>query len=480
MPESLKKRTIKGIAWSAIDKVAVRGVQFVVNIIIARVLMPADYGAIGMIMVFITLSNLLIDSGFSQALVQKQDRTQVDMSTAFYFNIIIALSCYCILYVVAPFIASFYDISILSSVLRVIGLSVIFNSLCTVQRANLLIKIDFKTLAISNVVCIIISGMTGLFLAYSGWGVWALVGQTLTQQGLSAILLWLLGRWHPLLKLSKDSVKQLWRFGSKLLAAGAVATIVREINTIVIGKFYRASELGYYHRAIQTTDLVSNTTNEVINVVTFPVLSSVQNDRDRLVAIYHRMLSLTAFCILPVMTLIAIIAEPLVCLLLTEKWLPIVPLIQWLCFSRIFTPVNALNMNILNAVGRSDLYLKADLSKIPIIVVVMAITLPISVDAVVIGNVISSFICYFINAYYPGKLFGSGIIVQYNLFKPTILSTICMAVFAIGTIRLFEDNILKLLLTTFVAFITYIGASILFKSQNIHEIWRIIKERKNK
>lgn len=480
MPESLKNKTIKGIAWSAIDKVAVRGVQFIVNIVIARVLMPADYGAIGMIMVFITLSNLLIDSGFSQALVQKQDRTQVDMSTAFFFNIIIALSCYCILYVISPFIASFYDISILSPVLRVIGLSVILNSLCTVQRANLLIKIDFKTLAIANIVCIIMSGIVGLILAYNGWGVWALVGQTLTQQGMSAILLWLLGRWHPILKLSKDSVKQLWRFGSKLLAAGTVATIVREINSIVIGKFYRASELGYYHRAIQTTDLVSNTTNEVINVVTFPVLSSVQNDRDRLVSIYHKMLSLTAFCIFPVMTFLAIIADPLVCLLLTEKWRPIVPLIQWLCFSRIFIPVNALNMNILNAVGRSDLYLKVDLSKIPIIIAIMAITLPISVDAVVIGNVISSFICYFINAYYPGKLFGSGAMVQFNLFKRTILSTICLSVFAIVTIRLFDDNIVKLLSTTVVALIVYIGSAVLFKSQDLQEIWRIIKERKIK
>ena len=480
MSESLKNKTIRGIAWSAIDKVAVRGVQFIVNIVIARVLMPADYGAIGMIMVFITLSNLLIDSGFSQALVQKQDRTQVDMSTAFFFNIIIALSCYCILYVISPFIASFYDISILSPVLRVIGLSVILNSLCTVQRANLLIKIDFKTLAIANIVCIIMSGIVGLILAYNGWGVWALVGQTLTQQGMSAVLLWLLGRWHPILKLSKDSVKQLWRFGSKLLAAGTVATIVREINSIVIGKFYRASELGYYHRAIQTTDLVSNTTNEVINVVTFPVLSSVQNDRDRLVSIYHKMLSLTAFCIFPVMTFLAIIADPLVCLLLTEKWRPIVPLIQWLCFSRIFTPVNALNMNILNAVGRSDLYLKVDLSKIPIIIAIMAITLPISVDAVVIGNVVSSFICYFINAYYPGKLFGSGAMVQFSLFKRTILSTICLSVFAIVTIRLFDDNIVKLLSTTVVALIVYLGSAILFKSQDLQEIWRIIKERKIK
>ena len=324
------------------------------------------------------------------------------------------------------------------------------------------------------------SGIVGLILAYNGWGVWALVGQTLTQQGMSAILLWLLGRWHPILKLSKDSVKQLWRFGSKLLAAGTVATIVREINSIVIGKFYRASELGYYHRAIQTTDLVSNTTNEVINVVTFPVLSSVQNDRDRLVSIYHKMLSLTAFCIFPVMTFLAIIADPLVCLLLTEKWRPIVPLIQWLCFSRIFIPVNALNMNILNAVGRSDLYLKVDLSKIPIIIAIMAITLPISVDAVVIGNVISSFICYFINAYYPGKLFGSGAMVQFNLFKRTILSTICLSVFAIVTIRLFDDNIVKLLSTTVVALIVYIGSAVLFKSQDLQEIWRIIKERKIK
>ena len=199
MPESLRAKTFRGVAWSAIDKILVKIVQFAVNIIIARILMPEDYGIIGMIMVFITLSYLVIDSGFSQALVQRLDRTQVDMSTAFYFNILVGVICYAILYLLSPLIASFYNLDILCSILRVIGLVVIFNSLCTVQRANLLINIDFRTTAIINITAALISGIVGIILAQSGYGVWSLVSQTLVMQGISTFLLWIIGRWKPTL-----------------------------------------------------------------------------------------------------------------------------------------------------------------------------------------------------------------------------------------------------------------------------------------
>lgn len=473
--ENLKNRAIKGFVWSAVDKIAMRGMNFLVGIIIARILMPSDYGIIGMVAVFITLSNLFVDSGFSQALVQKQGRTQTDMSTAFFFNLLVAICCYTVLFVVAPLIASFYEMPILVSVLRVIGLNVVFISFATVQRANLLIKIDFRTLALVDIISVLISGGVGIIMAYRGFGVWALVAQQLTMQFSSSVWLWVLGHWRPTLEFSCDSITRLWGFGSKLLAAGTVATCTRELYSIFIGKFYRSAELGYYHRSIQTTDVVSGTINEIINSSSFPILSSIQHDRERLISAYSKLLSMTAFIVSPIMTLLAVLASPLVSVLLTDKWLPAVPLIQWLCFTRVFTPISSLNMNMLNAIGRSDLFLKIDLLKLPLTIITMVITLPISVKAVVIGNFINTFVCYFINAYLPGRLFNFGAISQLKIFWKTILATVIMAVITILFMRLTALPILKLINGGLSAIVSYLAISRLLRLNELDECLKIIR-----
>ena len=478
--DSLKGKVIKGIAWSAIDKIAVRGMSFLIGIIIARILMPSDYGVIGMVAVFITLSTLFVDSGFSQALVQKQDRTQTDMSTAFFFNLFVALCCYAILFAAAPLIAGFYDMPILASVLRVLGLNVICMSLGTVQRANLLIKIDFRTMAIVDILSVAISGTIGIFFAYRGFGVWALVIQNLIAQVATSTCLWIFGRWRPSLEFSRASVSRLWTFGSKLLAAGTVSTCTREVYSIVIGKFYRSAELGYYHRAVQTTDVISGTINEIINASSFPILSSIQDERERLISVYSRLLSMTAFVVFPVMTLLAVVASPLVSVLLTDKWLPAVPLIQWLCFARMFTPVSSLNMNILNAVGRSDLFLKLDLSKLPLTILTMIITLPISVKAVVIGNFVSTFICYFINAYLPGRLFNFGVVSQFRIFWKIILATAIMAGVSMLCMHLTESPLLKLFCGGFSALVAFYSLSRLLRIRELREILTAIRNKHKK
>lgn len=474
---NLRNKAVRGIAWSAIDKIAVRGMSFLIGIIIARILMPSDYGVLGMVAVFITLSSLFIDSGFSQALVQKQDRTQTDMSTAFFFNVLVALGCYIVLFAVAPLAASFYEMPILVSVLRVVGLNVVIMSLATVQRANLLIKIDFRTLAIVDIISVAISGIVGITMAYRGFGVWALVAQTMTMQASSSMWLWLLGRWRPSREFSRNSVSRLWKFGSKLLVAGTVATTTREIYSIVIGKFYRSSELGYYHRAVQTTDVISGTINEIINASSFPILSSIQDERERMISVYSRLLSMTAFVVFPVMTLLAVVASPLVSVLLTDKWLPVVPLIQWLCFARMFTPVSSLNMNILNAVGRSDLFLKLDLSKLPLTILTMAITLPISVKAVVIGSFVNSFICYFINAYLPGKMFNFGVVAQFKIFWKIILATAIMASVSMLCMQLTESPLVKLFCGGFSALVAFYSLSRLLRIREFREILTVIRNK---
>lgn len=443
---SLKQKAIKGVFWSSLDKVVVKLISFGVAIVIARILTPAEYGIIGMVMVFIVISNILIDSGLGQALIQKQDKDDLDKSTVFFFNILISLFCYIALFFLAPLIADFYEMHILTPVLRVLGINLLINSLTTVQRADLQGTLNFRKIAIVNVSAVIISGCVGIVLAYSDFGVWALVFQQMVSAFISALVYWIVGNWRPEFVFSFKSLKSLWKFGSKLLTAGLIATGLREVYTVTIGKFYRASELGFYSRAVQTSDMVAITTNEMINAVTFPILSSLQDDRSKLVEVYSKMLGMTAFFIIPIMTLLAVFAKPIVLILLTEKWLPSVILLQWLCFARMFTPISSLNMNILNAVGRSDLFLKVDMAKYPLLILCMVITIPIGVEAIVIGNFVNTFICYFINAYLPGKLFGFGVKAQFRIFWKIIIADFFLVAGGILIIFCFQNSVVQLVL----------------------------------
>lgn len=473
----LRTKALKGVLWSGIDKAAVKAVSFIVSIVIARILSPADYGVIGMILVFITIANIFIDSGMSQALVQRKNRTASDMATAFYFNVIVAVVCYIILFFCAPLIAKFYGVDLLNPILRVLGLNLIISSFSTVQRANLLAILDFKSIAYVNISGVIVSGIVGIWMANEGFGVWALVGQYLSVTLTTTLVFWLVGKWHPTVGFSKESFKVLWGFGSKLLATGLVATILREIYTVAIGKFYRSSELGYYTRAVQTSDMVAMTTNDLINAVTFPILSSLQDDRSRMVDVYSRMLGMTAFCIFPIMTGLAVVAYPFISVLLTDKWLPVVPLLQWLCLARMFTPISSLNMNILNAVGRSDLFMKLDFSKLPLIILTMIITIPLGVKAIVIGEFLSTFICYFMNAYLPGKMFNFGVKAQFKIFWKIGVATLLM-IFSVWIVMLFfESSLIKLVMGIIVGFFAYAIFSYLLKIRELAEIKILLLSR---
>lgn len=466
----LKSKTLKGILWSAIDKVGVKGTAFIVSIVIARILSPSDYGVIGMILVFIVIANIFIDSGMSQALVQRKNRSPSDMSTAFYFNITVSIICYLILYFCAPLIAKFYNVNELSSILRVLGLNIIVSAFATVQRANLIANLDFRTIAFVNVSAVLLSGIIGIWMACSGYGVWALVAQQMTSTATGTFIYWLCGKWQPTASFSFESFKSLWNFGSKLLATGFVATVMREIYSVAIGKIYRSSELGYYTRAVQTSELVAFTTNDVINAVTFPVLSSIQDNRDYMVSVYGKMLGMTAFFIFPIMTGLAVVATPFISVLLTDKWLPAVSLLQWLCFARMFTPISSLNMNILNAIGRSDLFMKIDFAKLPLTIITMVITIPLGVKAIVIGNFINTFICYFINAYLPGKMFNFGVKAQFRIFYKIAIATSIMALSVWVSMHCFDQMIVKLLIGIFTGIVSYSFASKLLHISEFMEI----------
>lgn len=466
-----KQKLFSGVLWNTTEKFLVKGSSFVISIFLARILSPSDYGLIGMLAVFIALSNTFIESGFVRALVQKQNCTDIDYSTAFYSNLGMSVLIYIILFIAAPFIASFYNEPSLCSILRILSINLVIGSFNIVQRAKLMAQMDFKSLAKINFVGTLIGGICGLVLAHKGLGVWALVGQTLTATAIMLFLFPHYSQWKPILKFSRESFNTLFGFGSKLLISGVVAVIVNNITTIAIGKEYRSGQLGYYTKAMNFSDMIAITVNDILGTVTFPILSELQNDKERMIAVYRKSLQFSAMIIFPVMILLVLLARPLIIALLTEKWLPCVVLLQLLCLARMFTPLSAINMNLLNAIGRSDLFMKIDLSKIPLILVILAITIPISVKAIVIGNLIDTFICFFINTYYPGKLFGYGAWQQIKDWKYISCSILIMTIVVILYLQCFSNVWVQFVGGGIIGCFTYIICCFKFKMID----WNTIK-----
>lgn len=428
MAESVRSQLLHGVFWNFVEKVLMRGASFVIGIVLARLLSPSDFGLLGMLAVFISISGVFIEGGLAKALIQRQDCQDIDYSTAFVSNVGMSLIIYALLFFTAPWIADFYNEPILIDLTRILSLNFILGSFNIVQRAKLMTKVDFKSLAKINVTSTIISGIVGIVMAYYGCGVWSLVGLTLCSTIVLLILFPFYSKWRPSLKFSKISFLKLFGFGSKLMATGVYSVILNNISTICIGRFYKSSQLGFYTRASQFSEIISSTLFDVLGNVTFPVLSHLQDDREKMLVVYRKSLFLTAMAIFPMMILCSLLSRPMVIILLTEKWLPCVVLMQWLFLARMFTPLSAINMNVLNAVGRSDLYMKLDFSKAPLIIVVLAITIPISVEAITVGSFFTSFICFFINAYLPGKLFGYGVWEQIKDWRYILLSLAVMTV----------------------------------------------------
>jgi O-antigen/teichoic acid export membrane protein len=467
---SLKAKTTKGMIWSAIDKFAAKAGQFVIGIVLARLLMPEDFGLIGMLSIFIAISQSFIDSGMGSGLIQKKNRTDTDFSTVFLFNLTVSVVFYLVLFFTAPLIAGFYEMPQLVLLTRVLSINIIISSLAIVQRSKLTINIDFKTIAKVNVASIFAGGTVAMVLAYIGWGVWALVVQRLVSSLVSTGMFWLLSKWQFTILFSRQSFKELFGYGSKLLLAGLYAQTMHEIYNITIGKAYSASELGYYTRARAFAEMTAGTITAILHQVTFPVLASLQDDKERMVSVYSRLIRMSAFFVIPAMTLLSLLSEPLVRLLLTDKWIPVIVLLQWMSFARIFYPISVINMNILNAVGRSDLFLKVDLSKFPIAISALIITIPLGVKAIVIGHVVTSFIAFFINAYLPGKMFGYGPIKQLKDMLPVFIATGIMATLVIAVNSLIDDLWIKLIAGGFLGLLSYIFVSNLFKSEELKEV----------
>lgn len=477
---SLKATATKGIIWSAVDKFAVQFGQFVVGIVLARILLPEDFGLIGMLTIFITLSQIFIESGLDTGLIQRQNRSEIDFSTLFIFNLGISSFFYFVLFLSAPFISSFFKQPQLIDLTRILGLCLFLNAFGIVQRTKLTIAVNFKAIAKSNVIGMIIGGLCGVIAAINGYGVWSLVIQTLIGSFASLVSLWLLSNWSPSITFSKKSFKSLFGYGSKLLMAGLYAQILNNVYNICLGKFYPTASLGYYTRAKSFADISAGIITSILLQATFPILTAVQYDKPKLVSIYSRIIRMSAFLIIPIMSLIALLAKPIVILLLTEKWISLIPLLQWMVFSRVFLPMSAINLNLLKATGRSDLFLKVDLSKLPLTILAMIITIPLGVKAMIIGHVITSAIFFIINTYLPGKFYGYGPIQQLKDMLPFLVATVGMAIMVFMMLCFVDNLVLQLFFGGILGVLTYLFICWLLKLDELKEIRELLLKFKKR
>lgn len=477
MAESLKNKTVKGAIWSTLERFSVQGIQFLVMILMARILTPNDYGLVGMLAIFIAISQSLIDSGFSQALIRKQDRSEIDNSTVFYFNIAVGLILYVILFISAPFIAKFYDEPILVPLMRVVSLSVLINSFVVVQRALLTVKIDFKTQAKATFTGAIVSGVVGITMAYTGFGVWAIVWQQIVNLLTVAVLLWLLSHWRPVWAYSWTSFRELFAFGSKLALSGIIDTIYKNIYLIVIGKVFRASDLGYYTRAHQFAEFPSSNISGILQRVTFPVLCTIHDDDNRLRNVYRRFLRVSAFVVFPLMMGLSAVSRPFVTLVLNEQWAYAGVLLQIICFAMMWYPVHAINLNLLQVKGRSDLFLKLEIYKKLIGIAIIIATVPLGLQAMCYGAILSSILSLVINTYYTGKLINVGFFMQLRDLTPTLLYSLSMFMIVLMTVRMISNQLIGLVTGIIVGIAYYLIVTRLTHSKDLSELVALIKRK---
>ena len=390
MAADLKGKTISGVIWTAFEKFFRKFVQFGIGIVLARLLAPSEYGVVGMLSIFIAVAQTFIDSGMGNALIQKKEKLEQDFSTVFYFNIAVSFLFYVLLFVCSPFIASFYRMPVLEDVTKVISITLLINALTAVHTTKLTIDLRFKELSFASVSSAVVSGIAGIILAYYGYGVWAIVYQTIIMSIVNSLVVYYYVRWQPKLEFSKDSFNKLFSFGSKLLCSGLINTIYNNLYTLVIGRAFSPADVGFYNRANQFSLLPVSTIQDMSTKVSYPVLSKMQDDDSKLINAYKKLLRHPLYILFPVLVGLAVVAEPLIVVMIGEKWLPCVRLMQIMCIGYMFAPLSTTNLNLLYVKGRTDLVLKLEFFKKPIAFIILFSSLYFGLVALVIGRAFMS------------------------------------------------------------------------------------------
>ena len=476
---SFKKKALTGLFWSSIQSFGTQGVSFVISIVLARLLLPEEFGLIAMITVFIGIGNTLLNAGLGQSLIRTKDPTEEDYSTVFFFNLIGSLIVYVIVYFSAPWIASFYDQPLLVDIVRWYSIIIVINAFSMVQITRLTKQVDFKTQMKVSLPATVLSGFLGVFFAYKGYGVWSLVWMAILNSILNMLFLFYNTKWLPSLIFHADKFNYHFSFGYKLTLSGLLDIVFNNAYNVIIGKYYQPAILGFYDRANKIKNLPVQTLSMVVSRVTYPIFAEFKDDNVRLKSAYKKVMQLLVFIIAPLLLILSALAEPLFRFLFTEKWLQAVPYFQILCWNGILYPVHAFNLNILKVKGRSDLFLKLEIVKKTMILLVLFVSFQYGIYGLLYGSIVTSVLAFFINTYYTGKF------IHYKSFDQAkdLVLTILIA-FASSLFVSFEDSyllnytsvdVVRLIAGGLTGLVTFITLACLFKLDALSEITQILK-----
>ncbi len=472
MSNSLKSKAIHALSWGFVESVGLQSVRFVIGIVLARILFPEQFGLMAMLTVFIAVAQAFLDSGFGAALIQKRNVTDTETATIFYFNIAVGVVASGILCLLAPRIAAFYSQPILTPMTRALSLVIAINSFGLIQDVLLTKQLDVKTQTKVSLIAGVLSGAIGVGLALADFGVWSLVVQQISQSLFRTSLLWRFNDWRPSLAFSVTSMREMFGFGSRLLASGLLDQIFNNVYLVVIGKLFSARDLGFFTRASGIRSLPTHTISATVGRVSFPVLSVIQDDPARMKRGLKQAFSTLALLNFPTMIGLAVLAHPLVRVLLTEKWAASAFYLQLLCISGMLYPLHVINLDLLKALGRSDLFLRLEVIKKALVVTNILVTARWGITPMIWGMIATSFVSYYLNAFYTAALIGYSIWEQLRDMCPYLIVSALMgiAVYSIGLLPIAGDWLLLLQIAT--GIIVYIALCLTFRPHTFIEIWQ--------
>lgn len=473
----LKNKTVNGVVWSFIERFSVQGVVFVLDLIIARLIGPENYGLIAMLAIFMSVSQVFIDGGFSSALIQRKERSEADYSTVFYINFAISILTYIALFFAAPAIAEFFNQPVLSAITRVYSLNLIINSLVAVNKTKLTIAVDFKTQSKISFYSAVLSGIVGVALAMLGYGVWSLVVQSLVLAALNVLFSFYYVRWIPRERFSTASFKSLFSFGSKLLIANIISALYAKAYDMVIGKKFDKESLGLFSRADKFNQFASSNISGVLQRVSFPVLSSIQDDNDRLRRVYKKYMQISALVVFPLILGMCGIARPMIEALLGPQWMGCVPMLQILSFAYLWDCVVMVNLNLIYVKGHSDYVLKLEIIKKTIAFTILAITLFFDLTIICCGRVVYSIIAFYLNTYYTKKLLNYGFFTQLKELSPILFMSLVVTCIGLAMSALISNAILSLAASLTLCPIAYVAMCKIFKVEAFNEVLSIVKTK---
>lgn len=474
---SNKKSVTGGFAWTFAERFGAQAVSFVVSIVLARLLMPEDYGLIAIVLIFINILNAFVTSGLGASLIQKKDADEIDFSSAFHFNLLFSIFLYILIFISAPFVEDFFKVKDLCPVMRVIGLRIILTGVNAVQKAHVSRNMQFKKFFFATLFGTVLSAVVGIGMAYKGFGVWALVAQYLTNTLVDTIVLWLTITWHPKMYFRWDRLKGLISYGWKLLASTLLSTVYVELNELVIGKAYSPGALAFYSRGKKFPAMFVTNVNSAIETVMFPFLSSVQDDNVKLKEYTRQTLRMGSFFIFPLTICMAAASKNIVLTLLTEKWIDCVIFLQLSCISYALLPINIINIQVIKAIGRSDIYLIIDVLKKIVGISLLLVSVKYGVIAIALAEVLSNFLGMFINVYPNRKLIDYETRQLLSDITPNMLVSLLTGAIVYSVNYLPFNSIIQLLLQIIVALVVYFACAYIFKLRTFSYVLEMIKKK---